>query len=40
MEDAEGHEVARIKGNTVHHAYDMVAPDKTNIAEVLLFLTG
>jgi len=36
MEDADGHEIARIKGNVVHHTYDMVAPDKTTIAKVHL----
>jgi uncharacterized protein YxjI len=36
MEDAEGHEIARIKGNVVHHTYDIVAPDKTTIAKVHL----
>ena len=36
MEDAEGHEIARIKGNIVHHTYDIVAPDKTTIAKVHL----
>ena len=36
MEDADGHEIARIKGNVVHHTYDMVAPDKTIIAKVHL----
>jgi len=36
MEDADGHEIARIDGNIVHHTYDMVAPDKTRIAKVHL----
>jgi len=36
MEDAEGRELARIKGNPVHHKYDIVAPDKTVIAKVHL----
>jgi uncharacterized protein YxjI len=36
MEDADGHELARIKGNIVHHTYNMVAPDKTTIAKVHL----
>jgi uncharacterized protein YxjI len=36
MEDVDGHEIARIKGNTVHHTYDIVAPDKTTIAKVHL----
>lgn len=36
MEDADCHELARIKGNIIHHAYDMVAPDKTTIAKVNL----
>ncbi len=34
LEDAEGHEVARIKGNVVHHTYDMVASDKSVVAKV------
>jgi uncharacterized protein YxjI len=36
MEDADGHEMARIKGNIIHHTYDMIAPDKTTIAKVHL----
>lgn len=36
MEDADGHEIARIKGNIVHHTYDMVGPDKSTIAKVHL----
>ena len=36
MENADGHEIARIRGNIVHHTYDMVAPDKTTIAKVHL----
>jgi uncharacterized protein YxjI len=36
MEDADGHELARIKGNVVHHTYDVVAPDKTVTARVHL----
>ena len=36
MEDADGHEMARIKGNVVHHTYDMVGPDKATIAKVHL----
>jgi uncharacterized protein YxjI len=36
MEDADGHEIARIKGNVVHHTYDVVAPDKTTVAKVHL----
>jgi len=36
MEDANGHEMARIKGNIVHHTYEMVASDKTIIAKVHL----
>jgi uncharacterized protein YxjI len=36
MEDADGNEIARIKGNVVHHTYDMLAPDKTIIARVHL----
>lgn len=36
MEDADGHEIARIKGNIVHHTYDMVAPDRTTVAKVHL----
>ena len=34
MEDPEGREMARIKGNIVHHTYDMQAPDGTTIASV------
>jgi uncharacterized protein YxjI len=36
MENPEGHEIARIKGNIVHHTYDIIAPDKTLIAQVHL----
>jgi uncharacterized protein YxjI len=36
MEDSEGHEIARIKGNVVHHTYDIVAPDDAIIAAVHL----
>jgi uncharacterized protein YxjI len=36
MEDANGIEMARIKGNIVHHTYDVIAPDKTTIAKVHL----
>jgi uncharacterized protein YxjI len=36
MEGAEGRELARVKGNVVHHTYDIVAPDKTVIARVHL----
>jgi uncharacterized protein YxjI len=36
MEDADGHEIARIKGNITHHTYEMVAPDKATIAKVHL----
>ncbi len=36
MEDADGHEMARIKGNVVHHTYDMVGLDKSTIAKVHL----
>jgi len=36
MEDADGHEIARIKGSIVHHTYDMVGPDKSTIAKVHL----
>ena len=36
MEDADGHEIARIDGNIVHHTYNMIAPDKTTIAKVHL----
>jgi len=34
LEDHEGHEIARIKGNIVHHTYDIVSSDKTTIAKV------
>jgi uncharacterized protein YxjI len=40
MEDADGKEIARIKGNVVHHTYDMVAPDKSVIARVHLNWTA
>jgi uncharacterized protein YxjI len=36
MEDALGKKIARIKGNIVHHTYEMTAPDKTAIAKVHL----
>lgn len=36
MEDPDGHELARINGNIVHHTYDIVARDKTVIAKVHL----
>jgi len=36
MEDPDGHELARINGNIVHHTYDIAAPDKTVIAKVHL----
>jgi len=36
MEDAFGKKIARIKGNVVHHTYEMIAPDKTPIAKVHL----
>jgi len=36
MEDAAGNEIARVKGNVVHHTYEIVAPDKTVIAKVHL----
>ncbi len=36
MENADGAEMARIRGNTVRHAYDVVAPDKTVMAKVHL----
>lgn len=36
MEDPEGNEIARIKGNVVHHTYDIVGADKTTIARVHL----
>ena len=36
MEDVDGREIARIRGNIVHHTYDIVAPDKTTIAKVHL----
>jgi len=36
MEDAEGREIARIKGNVVHHTYDIVGSDKAVIAKVHL----
>jgi uncharacterized protein YxjI len=34
MEDKYGHEIARIKGNVVHHTYDVIAPDETTIAKI------
>ena len=34
MEDAEGHEIARIEGNIVRHTYDIVDHDKMGIAKV------
>jgi len=36
MEDVFGKEIARIKGNIVHHTYEMIASDKTPIAKVHL----
>jgi uncharacterized protein YxjI len=36
MEDVAGHKIAKIKGNIVHHTYDIVAPDETVIARVHL----
>ena len=36
MEDIDGHEIARIKGNIVHHTYNIVAPDMAVIAKVHL----
>lgn len=36
MEDKDGHDIARINGNIVHHTYDIVAPDKAAIAKVHL----
>ncbi len=36
MEDSQDNELARIKGNVVHHTYEMVAPDKTCVAKVHL----
>ncbi len=36
MEDPDGREIARIKGNVVRHTYDMIAPDKSVIAKVHL----
>lgn len=36
MEGPNGNELARIKGNIVHHTYDMIAPDKAVIARVHL----
>jgi uncharacterized protein YxjI len=36
MENADGREIARIQGNTVHHTYDVVGQDKTLIAKVHL----
>jgi len=36
MEDAEGREIARIKGNIVRHTYDVISPDETMIARVHL----
>ena len=40
MEDADGHEIARMKGNFVHHTYEILAPDKTIIAKVHLNWTS
>ena len=34
MEDADGHEIARIRGNIVRHTYDIVGQDKIQIAKV------
>ncbi|MCJ7431727.1 LURP-one-related family protein [Candidatus Bathyarchaeota archaeon] len=36
MENADGREIARIRGNIVRHTYDIVARDKTVIAKVHL----
>jgi uncharacterized protein YxjI len=36
MENPNGSEIARIKGNIVRHTYDMVASDKSTIAKVHL----
>jgi uncharacterized protein YxjI len=36
MEDPHGNEIAKIEGNITHHAYKMVAPDKSTIAEIHL----
>ncbi|MEM2118045.1 MAG: hypothetical protein QW386_03385 [Candidatus Bathyarchaeia archaeon] len=36
MEDVEGKEIARIKGNVVRHTYDIISPDKITIARVHL----
>ncbi|MDH7563494.1 MAG: LURP-one-related family protein [Candidatus Bathyarchaeota archaeon] len=36
MEDAEGREIARIKGNVVRHTYEIVSPAKEVIARVHL----
>jgi uncharacterized protein YxjI len=36
MEDPDGHEIARVKGNFIRHTYDVLAPDKTTIARVHL----
>jgi len=36
MENPNGNEIARIKGNIVRHTYDMVASDKSTIAKVHL----
>jgi len=36
MEGSDGHEMARIDGNIVHHTYEMVTPEKTPIAKVHL----
>jgi uncharacterized protein YxjI len=34
MEDADGREIARIKGNTVRHTYDIIDQEKIQIAKV------
>jgi uncharacterized protein YxjI len=36
MEDPNGNEIARIKGNFIHHTYQIVAPDNSVIAKVHL----
>jgi uncharacterized protein YxjI len=36
METPDGHELAKINGNIVHHTYDITTPDKTVIAKVHL----
>jgi uncharacterized protein YxjI len=36
MEDPQGNEVARVDGNILHHEYNMVAPDRSVIAQIHL----